>query len=303
MKPYSGTLPKLPARGYIKKGDKGTDIRNLKAFLNWLYGLELSGQKVGKITRNYIYMFQVENGLKPDGEFGTKSLAKAKAIVEKHKEKPAPPKPAVASVKCIDVSNHQGVITREAWKQTELKNAMIRCSFTYKQKKFKLEKDAAFDKTIKNAVSEKIKVGVYHYSQAITIKEAQKEADFVLKTIKPYAKDIKLYVAIDWEFGGRLNSAVAKSIGKTGCLNIIDAFCKKIKAAGFEPIVYANLSTLNNYISVNLSKHWKVWVAQYSSRCGYKHQYYMWQYTSAAKVKGINGNVDMNKLYRQGAKQ
>lgn len=315
LKPYSGSLPNLPARGYIKKGDKGTDIRNLKAFLNWLYGLDLSGQKVGNITRNYIYMFQVENGLKPDGEFGTKSLAKAKAIVEKHKEKPAPPKPAVAPVKCIDVSNHQGVITREVWKESELKYAMIRCSFTYQKKRFKVEKDAAFDKTIKNAISEKLKVGVYHYSQATTIKEAQKEADFVLKTIKPYAKDIDLYVAIDWEFSrkydekkkkyvpGRLNASVAKKLGKANCLLIIDAFCKKIKAAGFEPIVYANLSTLNNYISVNLSKHWKVWVAQYSSRCGYKHQYYMWQYTSAAKVKGINGNVDMNKLYRQGAKQ
>ena len=119
-------------------------------------------------------MFQVENGLKPDGEFGVKSLAKAKAIVEKHKEKPAPPKPAVASVKCIDVSNHQGVITREVWKESELKYAMIRCSFTYQKKRFKVEKDAAFDKTIKNAVSEKIKVGVYHYSQATTIREDRK---------------------------------------------------------------------------------------------------------------------------------
>lgn len=203
-------------------------------------------------------------------------------------------------MKCIDVSNWQGVIPVETWKKIKEKNkipyCMLRSSFTY-QAKFKLEKDKSFEGNVKNAHAAGMKIGVYHYSQALTEEEAIKEAEFVIKTLKKYKKYITLPVTIDWEFGGRLNATKAKKLGKVKCLKIISAFCNKVKEEGYTPLVYANLSTLNNYISVKLSEKWKVWVAHYARQCGYKHPKYMWQFTDKAKIAGIAGNLDMNYIY------
>ena len=60
-------------------------------------------------------------------------------------------------------------------------------------------------------------------------------------------------------------------------------------------MVYANLSTFNNYIEDDIYKSWKIWIAQYNKTCDYKHKYYLWQYTSSGKVDGLSGRIDMNK--------
>ena len=39
------------------------------------------------------------------------------------------------------------------------------------------------------------------------------------------------------------------------------------------------------------------WVAQYASKCSYKGEYGIWQYSSKGKVDGISGNVDMDYSY------
>lgn len=78
---YSGTFPKLPKRGYFKKGDKGTQVKNLQKFLNWWgnYKLKVDG-KCGKKTIKAVKKFQKSIGTKADGKFGKKTLAKAKTL-------------------------------------------------------------------------------------------------------------------------------------------------------------------------------------------------------------------------------
>jgi len=80
-KAYSGTFPKLPKRGHFKKGDKGTQVKNLQKLLNWYgnYKLKVDG-KCGKKTINAIKKFQKSIGIKSDGKFGKKTLAKAKTL-------------------------------------------------------------------------------------------------------------------------------------------------------------------------------------------------------------------------------
>ena len=80
-KNYSATFPKLPERGYFKKGDKGTQVKNLQKFLNWYggYGLAADGD-LGDKTLSAVKKFQKAEGLTVDGLFGSKSLAKAKTV-------------------------------------------------------------------------------------------------------------------------------------------------------------------------------------------------------------------------------
>lgn len=198
--------------------------------------------------------------------------------------------------KCIDISNWQGVVATSTFKamKKEIPWVIIRCSYTH-QAEFSQDKDKSFDKNISNAYEAGMKIGVYHYSQALNTKEAEAEAAYIIKTIKKHKGKISLPVVFDWEFGKRLNATRAKKIGMTGCFQICRAFCEKIKAAGYEPMVYANLNTLNNYISSELPNKYKVWVAQYNDTCDYRRPYYLWQYTSSGRVAGVGGKVDLSK--------
>ena len=81
-KTYSGKFPKLPKRGYFKKGDKGKQVKRLQKFLNWYghYNLKITG-KYGSRTIKAVKKFQKATGSKKvDGKFGKRSLKKAKKI-------------------------------------------------------------------------------------------------------------------------------------------------------------------------------------------------------------------------------
>ena len=205
-------------------------------------------------------------------------------------------------MKCIDVSNHQGPISVDSWKKIKevAPYCMIRSTWTHMANPFRMEVDKSFKKNIENAIKAGMKIGIYPYSQAISESEAIAEANYCLKTIKPYKKHITLPVAFDYEFGERHNSKEAKKKGKSGTLKIIDAFCHTIKNAGYEPMVYSSLNELNHYISNKVSSKYKVWVAQYYHKCEYDYPYFMWQYTNGAKIPGVKFDtkgVDMSYIY------
>jgi len=81
-KGYSGEWPKLPTRGYFKNGDVSPEVCKLKKFLNWYgkYGLNESNKNYFDSTAAAVRNFQTKEKLSVDGEFGSKSLAKAKTI-------------------------------------------------------------------------------------------------------------------------------------------------------------------------------------------------------------------------------
>lgn len=198
--------------------------------------------------------------------------------------------------KCIDISAWQGKVSVADFKKTGMRIVVLRSSYT-SQSAFKMAVDKVFANNITNAYKANLKVMIYHYSQATSENEARKEAEFVIKTLAPYKSYVKMEVWFDWEFGKRLSAYIARKLGKTGCGKICDAFCKTIKAAGYRTGVYANLSTLNAYLPSDLYKRWSIWVAQYNSKCNYKHPHLMWQYTSSGRVNGISGRIDMNYYY------
>lgn len=198
--------------------------------------------------------------------------------------------------KAIDISAWQGEVSVNGFQKTGIPIIVLRSSWTH-QGSFKLDIDKVFKNNVKTAHKANKRLGIYHYSQAISESEAKKEAEYVLKTIKPYKSYIDMEVWFDWEFGGRLSAYMAAKLGKKKCGKIVDAFCNTIKKGGYKTGVYANLSTLNAYLPSDLYKRWDIWVAQYNSKCNYKHKHKMWQYSSGGSVKGISGRIDMNYYY------
>lgn len=80
-KGYTGKFPSLGLKGYLKKGDKGTNVKRLQQFLNWCINAKLSVDgSFGSKTLEAVKKYQKTYGLTVDGYFGKKSLAKAKTI-------------------------------------------------------------------------------------------------------------------------------------------------------------------------------------------------------------------------------
>ena len=80
-KGYSGSFPSLGLKGYLKKGDKGNNVKKLQQFLNWCINTKLAVDgSFGDVTLKAVKNFQEKYGLKVDGYFGKASLKKAKSI-------------------------------------------------------------------------------------------------------------------------------------------------------------------------------------------------------------------------------
>lgn len=209
------------------------------------------------------------------------------------------------ATKCLDISNWQGVVSKDTFikNKSKIPFVILRCSYTSFSGKFQMYEDKAFEKNFVHAYKAGLRVGVYHYSQARTESEARKEALFAIGIVqrveRKYGITLSLFFAFDYEFGGRLTSSYAWSIGKQRCKQICDSFCRKVRASGYHACVYANLSMLTSYLPSDLYHYWDIWVAQYNNRCDYKHPYICWQFTSSGHVDGISGRVDLNWYYGQ----
>ena len=182
----------------------------------------------------------------------------------------------------IDVSRWQGNID---WKTVAANDV----SFVMLGTRSKGMVDPYFQTNVQGASAAGLKVGAYIYSLATTEDMARAEADFVLNLVKDYP--ISFPIAFDAEDSGTLGSLPPAQVSR-----VINAFCERIADAGYYPIVYANDYWLTNKIDLSCMNY-DVWVARYEA----KHKFaspIMWQVTSTGSVNGINGNVDIDFLYR-----
>lgn len=80
---YTGTYPKLPSRGYFKKGDKSKEVINVQKFINWALDIKLAlDGSYGKLTKEAVTRFEKLVQTKANGQFGKNDLAAAKKYVK-----------------------------------------------------------------------------------------------------------------------------------------------------------------------------------------------------------------------------
>jgi len=195
----------------------------------------------------------------------------------------------------VDVSSHQYDIDWSKVKAAGINFAIIRVGYRgYETGKVCL--DDYFEKNIKGALENGIKVGVYFFSQAISPEEAVEEAEFVLKQIEGY--DITYPVVFDWE---PFSYTTARTYGLDNeTLNkCAVAFLERVKAAGYKPMVYFN--NYLGYLKYDLRQlvNYDFWYANYSAMPSMYYDFDIWQYTSTGRVDGIATNVDMNICFKK----
>ncbi len=195
----------------------------------------------------------------------------------------------------IDVSHWQGTVNWSKVKAAGISFVFIRCSYTTLDS-FILKTDPKFKANVTAAAAAGLKVGVYHYSGATSATEAKKEANYVLKVIKPYKSKITLPVMFDYEPGARV-TANYKKTSKTTRTKYATTFCNAAKAAGYTSGVYCSTSWFPDYFNISSLSSYSNWDAHWATKNTYTGAYDFWQYSSKGNVSGIGGSVDCNFWY------
>ena len=210
-------------------------------------------------------------------------------------------------VQAIDVSEWQKSINWKKVKAAGVDAVIIRVGFSWLSSGNSAT-DSNYKSYINGAYAAGLDVGVYYFSTALTTAEAKREANYTLDLIKNYKDKITLPVTLDYEFNsnGRLTSKKAKSLGKAKVTEICATFCDTVRDAGWDPMIYASLSLLCNYVNRGpLHDSNKIWVAHWTTNGAAttygdsdysRYRMYMWQYSSSGKVSGISGKTDMDYL-------
>ena len=128
------------------------------------------------------------------------------------------------------------------------------------------------------------------------MREAEEEAEAFLARLEPYREHITYPVVCDWEYLGG-NESRAYGVDARIITQCIDAFCKKVAAAGYTPRVYFN--EYCGYVKMDLSKltQYQFWYAEYANSPSCMYNFQFWQYSSKGKVAGIGSDVDMNLCF------
>ncbi len=143
---------------------------------------------------------------------------------------------------------------------------------------------------MQNAQQVGIECGTYWYSYALTVEEAQQEAEACYEIIKDY--DFKYPVYFDIEDPSQTNLSAAQISA------IIETFCTTLQEKGYYVGLYSYANFLTTHVFETVLKKYDVWVAHFDvPQPDFSGEYGMWQYSSTGSVNGIAGNVDMDYSY------
>lgn len=192
----------------------------------------------------------------------------------------------------IDVSSYQGKINWSQVKEHGINFVILR-GITKNG-----NMDTTFELNYKNAKSSNVNIiGVYHFSYALDIVTAEKDAKNMVGKLN--GKKLNIYLDLEWYNQGAL--------GKTKVTEIAKAYVNICKSLGYVCHIYSNLDWYKNKYNANelSALGCKFWIARYSSYDNGEIKDNLkpnigeaiWQYSSKGNVSGINGSVDMNVIY------
>lgn len=184
----------------------------------------------------------------------------------------------------IDVSSWQGDIDWTAVKQSGVEFVFIRVGYGYENQNVL---DQKFQQNIAGATTAGLPVGVYFYSYAANVDEAQQQAEWVHEQIKDYS--VELGVVFDWEDWGDFNQY---GISFRTLNQIAQTFLNTVSNYGYRATLYGSKYYLERFWQPTTP----VWLAQYYDTATYAGEYWLWQLTDSGQVDGISGYVDVDVM-------
>lgn len=198
------------------------------------------------------------------------------------------------SLQGIDVSDHQKWINWKKVRDAGIDFVFIRCGYRG-YTTGDIRRDSYFTYNITEAKKQGLQIGVYFFSQAVTVDEAREEAEYTINQIRDY--DIDLPVVFDMEEAGQ-GSGRVDSLSKEVWTQNAVTFCHIIRNAGYTPMVYNSTNLFEKLYNINYLQEFDTWVAEYDADYpSYPYTFSIWQYSSTGTVDGIEGGTDMDIMF------
>ena len=196
----------------------------------------------------------------------------------------------------LDISRWQGDLSVENFEQIKEAGAtfiMMRIGVSNKPDE-ELAMDSKYKNNIKNAKEAGLKVGVYLYTAAINEDMAKEAANFVIKCLDGETLDFP--IVFDWENWSKFRSY---QISIHDLNNVFLTFDKELQKHNLSSMLYSSKYYLQIMWENRIKDNYPVWLAHYNENgTDYTGKYTMWQLCSDGRIAGINGDVDINVLYK-----
>lgn len=155
--------------------------------------------------------------------------------------------------------------------------------------------DEKFSDYVKGATDANLHIGAYFFSQAVTVEEAEEEAELVIQQLQGNRIDYPVVFRME-TIGGDV--ARVDDLNNEERTKVSDAFLSKVKDAGYIPMLYGDKEWLVTRYNMEDLKDYEVWLAQEGDVPDYPYQFGMWQYTTVGSVEGISGNVKLDISFK-----
>lgn len=191
--------------------------------------------------------------------------------------------------KGIDISSWQMGLDLSTVKKAGFDFVIIRGGFTGYGAERTKQKDNSFENFYTQAKREKLGVGVYWYSCAISKADGEKEAEYLYKNcLKGKQFDYPIYIDVE-ESRWQANN-------KKGVTDAIIGFCEYLEAKGYYVGIYASLYWFNSKIDTARLKAYTKWVACWANNApkvsftGFD----MWQDSDNGRAGGKRIDTDVS---------
>lgn len=197
----------------------------------------------------------------------------------------------------VDVSEFQGTVDWAKVKAAGIDFAILRVGYRGLTEGL-LNEDSSFEQNYEAAKAAGLKIGAYFFSQAVTEKEAEEEADFALKVLNGRPLDYPL--VFDWEQPMVTEELTAEKLRADECTGaevaaFTAAFCKRVEKGNYRPAFYGNKTFCYDFLDMTPLKAYDFWYAEYGVNApSLYYDFRMWQYTDSGSLPGIEGAVDLN---------
>lgn len=197
----------------------------------------------------------------------------------------------------VDISRAQGVIDWDVLAQNaDLAFVLIRAAQGTAQ-------DSYFSRNIKEVKRVGIPFGLYFAASATTAEDVRAEAAAAIDCCRRYKPTLGAWY--DMELPRH------RALGRDGVTMLLRLWLDEVRSSGQRCGIYTNKSWLDTLINHSLLEDCDLWYAAYPStarkaltdappnnrqRLSYP-QAVIWQWSSAGRVDGIVGNVDLNVCY------
>lgn len=191
----------------------------------------------------------------------------------------------------LDISKYQPAVDYSAV-AGEVEGVILRCGYTGWGDANDCRADECFEKHYAGFKAAGVPVGAYYYSAADTLEKAREEAAFCRQLLA--GKQLELPVYYDLEEPHRM-----EGLSRAQLTAQAEAWAEVMEEAGYFVGIYANTSWFSQKLDhARLAEKYTLWLADYRAQPDTKLRRDLHQYTSAGRVSGIDGPVDLSRIER-----